>query len=376
MGTALGLGLHKGSGMGQNKQVGIQVARAIAALSIVYYHSWTSIVRFPEGTAYQIPGLTTYGWFAVYLFFAISGYVICLVVSRETFQVQSFLIKRVFRLYPLWLIMLSVFAVTAWLWRGLQPFETLGYFLYSATLLPTLNYPFYNVGWSLQPEIAFYLIVAVVVPLLGLRGLAVFLLVSTLAAHLIDVPWYLAYLGRYYGLFLAGVLAFMAHDKMARFGFWGPAVAGVVLLVLLGYLGDAFMPFGLFFVISAFANLAPSEQAWWRKPATKLGDASYSIYLIHPMVFFTASSLVSKFPNAPLWVEEPIRFICIGIAIALSLLSWRLFETPMIRLGNRLASLRSNRRPVEKLASQVADISVHDAEERDGRGRRVGRLSS
>jgi exopolysaccharide production protein ExoZ len=70
--------------MGQNKQVGIQVARAIAALSIVYFHSWVSIVRFPKGTAYQIPGLTTYGWFAVYLFFAISGYVICLVVSRET----------------------------------------------------------------------------------------------------------------------------------------------------------------------------------------------------------------------------------------------------------------------------------------------------
>src|SRR5665213_658299 len=334
--------------MGQNKQVGIQVTRAIAALSIVYYHSWTSIVRFPKGTAYQIPGLTTYGWFAVYLFFAISGYVICLVVSRETFQVSSFLIKRVFRLYPLCLVMLSVFAVTAWLWRGLQPFESLGYFLYSATLLPTLNYPFYNVGWSLQPEIAFYLIVAAVVPSLGVRGLAAFLLVSTLAAHLIDMPWYLAYLGRYYGLFLAGVLAFMAHDKLARFGFWQPAVAGVVLLVLLGYFSDALTPFGLFFVITAFANLSPSDQAWWRKPATTLGDASYSIYLIHPMVFFTASSLVSKFPNAPFWVEEPIRFTCIGIAIVFSLLSWRLFETPMIRLGNRIAALRSNRSPVEK----------------------------
>src|SRR6204780_5731686 len=110
--------------MNSNKQVGIQVARAIAALSIVYYHSWTSIVRFPKDSAYQIPGLTTYGWFAVYLFFAISGYVICLVVSGETFWVPSFLIKRLFRLYPLWLVVLSIFAVTAWLLRGLQPFET------------------------------------------------------------------------------------------------------------------------------------------------------------------------------------------------------------------------------------------------------------
>jgi exopolysaccharide production protein ExoZ len=335
----------------KDKQVGIQAARAIAALSIVYYHSWTSIVRFPKDTAYQIPGLTTYGWFAVYFFFAISGYVICLVVSRETFQVPSFLIKRLFRLYPLWLVILTTFAATAWLWRGLQSFETPSYFLYSATLLPTFDYPFYNVGWSLQPEIAFYLVVAAAVPLFGLRGLVAFLLVSTLAAQLIDMPWYLTYLGRYHAFFLAGVLAFMAHDKLARLGFWRPAVAGVALLVL-GYLSVALTPFGLFLVITAFANLSPSEQVWWRKPATMIGDASYSIYLIHPMVFLTASSLVSKFPDSPLWVQEPIRFGCIGVAITLSLLSWRYFETPMISFGNRVVSLRSGS-PVRETAVET-----------------------
>ena len=40
----------------------------------------------------------------------------------------------------------------------------------------------------------------------------------------------------------------------------------------------------------------------------------------------------------------------IGIAIALSLFSWRFFETPMIRLGNRLAVFRSADAPVERLA--------------------------
>jgi peptidoglycan/LPS O-acetylase OafA/YrhL len=69
------------------------------------------------------------------------------------------------------------------------------------------------------------------------------------------------------------------------------------------------------------------------------------------MVFFTASSLVSKFPNAPLWTQEPIRWTCIGIVILLSMLSWRYFETPMIRLGSRLAALRSGDAPAEKLAT-------------------------
>jgi peptidoglycan/LPS O-acetylase OafA/YrhL len=123
--------------------------------------------------------------------------------------------------------------------------------------------------------------------LLGLRGLVVFLLVSTLAAHSIDMPWLLAYLGRYCSLFLAGVLAIIAHDNMACFGFWLPAITVIVLLVQLGSLSDALT---ILFIISAFADLAPSEKAWWRQPATKLGDASYSIYLIHRMVFFTASA--------------------------------------------------------------------------------------
>jgi peptidoglycan/LPS O-acetylase OafA/YrhL len=81
-----------------------------------------------------------------------------------------------------------------------------------------------------------------------------------------------------------------------------------------------------------------------------LGDASYSIYLIHPMVFFTASSLVSKFPNAPLWVQEPIRFGCIAVVIVLSLFSWRFFETPIIRVGNRIASFPWRTR-IEEMAA-------------------------
>jgi len=164
-----------------DREVGIQVARAVAALSIVYLHSWVAIARFPQGTAYPIPFLSVYGWLGVDLFFAISGYVICLVVSRETFAIWPFLIKRVFRLYPLWLTILTVFAVTTWLWRGLQPNETLGFFLHSATLVLTDGFPFYSIGWSLQHEMAFYLIAAAVAPLFGVMGLVVVLLASYLA---------------------------------------------------------------------------------------------------------------------------------------------------------------------------------------------------
>ena len=123
--------------MERDRLPGLQVARAIAALSIAYFHSWVALVRFPKDTAFPIPILTSHGGFAVDLFFAISGFVICLVVSRPGFSVQSFLVKRVFRLYPLWFATLTAFAVFALLWRAPKETETLGYFLYSTTLLPT-----------------------------------------------------------------------------------------------------------------------------------------------------------------------------------------------------------------------------------------------
>jgi exopolysaccharide production protein ExoZ len=324
------------------KLQGLQVARAVAAMTIVYFHSWVAIVRFPKGTAYQIPGLTNYGHLAVDLFFAISGFVICLVVSRETFNVRSFLIKRVFRLYPLWLVMLTIFAITAWRWRGLLPSENFGFFLYSATLLPTQELPFYNVGWSLQHEMVFYLIAAVLVPFVGLIGLAAFLSASTLAFHLFDMPWYLSSIASHHATFLAGVVAFLLRAPMARFGFFLPAIVGVTMfcsLIVTAHFD--WLPVALFFVMVAFANLNPSETAWWPKPAMALGDASYSLYLIHPMVFFTTSAIVSKI-SFPIWSQEPIRFGCIALIIGASLLSWRYFEKPMIRLGNKLARRQSN----------------------------------
>jgi peptidoglycan/LPS O-acetylase OafA/YrhL len=79
----------------------------------MYFHSWVALVRFPKNTALPLPILTDHGAFAVDLFFAISGFVICLVASKPGFSAGSFLIKRVFLLYPLWLVTLTMFAVFA-----------------------------------------------------------------------------------------------------------------------------------------------------------------------------------------------------------------------------------------------------------------------
>jgi exopolysaccharide production protein ExoZ len=170
-----------------------------------------------------------------------------------------------------------------------------------------------------------------------LIGLAAFLTASTLAYHSLEMPWYLSNLASHHATFLAGVLAFLMRAPMAKLRFFMPAIVGVTMFCALIVAGlFDWLPVALFFIMVAFANLHPNETTWWRKPAMALGDASYSLYLIHPMVFFTMSAIVSKIPF-PLWSQEPIRFVCIAIIICASLISWRYFEKPTIRFGNRLA---------------------------------------
>jgi exopolysaccharide production protein ExoZ len=330
--------------MSHDRFVGLQIGRGLAALSIAYFHSWVAVLRFPEGTAHPLPVLTYYGWIAVDVFFAISGFVICFVVSGSRFTVRTFLIKRFFRLYPLWLLMLSTFAATAMIWRGTQPTETLGYFLYSATLLPTKEFPFYNVGWSLQHEMVFYLTAALLIPALGVSGLAAFLALSTLAFHMFELPWYLAQLASYHAEFLAGVLAFMARPKLKVLGPLVPLFIGATALVyfVTFFGGRPFFPIALFFLMVGFANVVLDENSAWVRPFVALGDASYSIYLIHSIVFLFASAAVSRtLPHLPLWSQEPIRIACFAVIVAASVLSWKFFESPMISLGNRLSARKA-----------------------------------
>lgn len=327
--------------MTSKKLPGLQIARAIAALSIVYFHSWTVLDRFPKGTAHPIPLLAEHGWLGVDLFFAISGYVICLVISKQPFGVRSFLVRRVFRVYPLWLLTLTLFAVLAWGWRGLLPRETFGFFAWSASLLPIENFPFYDIGWSLQHEMLFYLLSAAIAPIFGLWGLAAFLGLSTAAFHLISMPWFPGHFAMYHAEFLAGVLAFMLSPRW-RLRPWLALSIGAASLwfFIEDWGGRYYAPIALFFLIVGFAQIRlPAGR--WLKAAVALGDASYSIYLIHPLVFMIVRGATMKVAGpGTTWLEEPIRFGCFVLIIALALLSWRYFERPTIKLGNWIAKLR------------------------------------
>jgi exopolysaccharide production protein ExoZ len=328
------------------KLQGLQVGRALAALSVAYYHSYMLLNGWPQNFVYPIPGLTQHGYLGVNFFFTISGFVISSVCDKVGFSPREFLVKRAIRLYPVYwaVVFLTIILKQLGVWMPGVSYKV-GYILYSMTLLPQSGTPFYPVTWSLEYEVVFYFLAVVITPFFGLWGLVVVLFGL--------IKWAMASRPEFFtfhlveGLnadFLAGVLAYLIRKPLSYipatilvaagiFGYYGVAVLGIPFSGSAG---------GLFLV----SGLIGAKWNWSRRPLNLLvniGDASYSLYLIHfiliwiPAVLFTHLKI---FP--PPWSAEPLRFAYLGACTWLSLQMWHRFEKPIIKMGHRFSHPSKN----------------------------------
>lgn len=144
----------------------VEGMRGVAALSVILFH-WSFIY---------------WGWVGVWVFFVISGFVITrsllrldLEASAYSVKIKKFFIRRAFRIFPLYFLIVLAGAVIILIEdpSGMRLFELRYMFLALATA--TVNFyrmtPGYEVNllfdhfWSLSVEEHFYL----VMPLVFLR---------------------------------------------------------------------------------------------------------------------------------------------------------------------------------------------------------------
>ena len=129
---------------------GAEALRGVAALMVLATH-YVALVQ-PQG-----PGLWGLAATGVDLFFVLSGFVFAKLLARPGWSLAAYGVRRLFRLYPLYLVALLVYG---WLrpadgrWDALPAHLAMLHTTGSLQLAGAYNVAF----WSLPPEVEFYLL--------------------------------------------------------------------------------------------------------------------------------------------------------------------------------------------------------------------------
>lgn len=343
----------------------IDALRAIAALLVVWIHVTEKFVTLSPVTqqghwVLDSARAVDVGRIGVALFFVISGFVIPFSIrAASPAPVREFLVRRFFRIFPLYWFSIPLGILTGSLiWGTSFRFD---HFLVNLTLLQYwLHVPTaMGLYWTLVVEVLFYLACAA---LLYMRGIFRFPLVATVAIALIalHVVGILSvargYPGQVYltslwflhlGLMFWGLLFRAWHDGRLQGAFVNACLWGMLLFLLLiypflcrkiaGFPYNYFLPYVLAICIFVVGTL-------WMKvtipPAVWIGRISYSIYLMHPVVFLLMLRVLMMMRPDSWWrTQHLITYLVINIVltIALSALTYRWIEQPAIAMGRRLA---------------------------------------
>jgi len=370
----------------------IDAQRGLAALLVIWLHATDAFMQLPTppagGVLNKISAAIDTGRIGVILFFAISGFVIPSSLRAVRNQTTSdalrvFLIRRVFRLYPAYWV--SVVAAGLLGLYFMTPFSLETLLLNLTMIQSVFGAPdVLGLYWTLRLELIFYIACALLFMfkvlqqprwlVVGLFGGPIVFAVLPRCVHWLNPQWlnpvnsgpFLNYLTEY-GLFVAimfwGALFRCWHDRAhaddtQRFS---PVVLAVFILFPLGvctlpfinwiffaYIPSTlatklsvFMPpvslgLGLFILLSTKLKLNHRFTTW-------LGEISYSMYLFHPIVFYTLFALLRDGGLPWLAGAHLSVYLLLSVigSIALSAIIYYVVERPMMELGRKL-SIRSD----------------------------------
>jgi peptidoglycan/LPS O-acetylase OafA/YrhL len=318
--------------------------RALAVLMVVFDHTALALhIAMPFGLS---PGWL--GTIGVWIFFVHTTLVLMWSLQRKPYTLD-FYIRRIFRIYPLALFAIGVAVLTRAPLTGTidQFFQyhriTLGNLVATSLLLYNLApvhlhyHPIVNVIWTLPLEVEMYLLL----PLLFAFAyrirtrwpLVLLWLLACLVVHSIGLSGSLN-LPSAIPCFLPGVIAYLGYSTISRrlppwlFPLWLLLLVVVVLLhpeVAIGWIFALLLGFTLPY----FRAFKPSlvTKLWHH-----LAKYSYGIYLSHPFGLLLGCYLLK---GRPLALQLTMELVTIVVA---SVAGYHLIESPMIRLGSRLAA--------------------------------------
>jgi exopolysaccharide production protein ExoZ len=326
----------------------LQALRAFAALAVVTFH-----------TGFIFPHMHAIGSCGVDVFFVLSGYIMARICEKNA---QYFLRRRLIRIVPpYWLLTLLLFAVAIFVPDLLG--STRAHFsdlLKSLFFIPFVKEsglirPLLFVGWSLNYEMFFYLLIWLSLLLLPKRPML-------LAGGLVTLAHFLAlmftsqsvfarFLGEPFILeFPLGAIAYSLASRVsaARAERWRASSLTVLVLSTVGLLAlQLFRPpmgpqlqgtfYSLLCMVIVLSTSLLSQGGWDTQLASLvlLGDASYILYLIHPYCEYAIQRVIV--PRVP-WLNIAYPLGCVVvtcIACATGLLLHLYGERPALKYLNQ-----------------------------------------
>ncbi len=293
----------------------LQACRAVAALLVVLLHTSQGIFFQPKYFGHKPYGLVfDFGLAGVNFFFVLSGFLMMHVHARDFGQPNRFgnyAWKRFSRIYPPYWVALTLVVPVYFLSPGMGHGHEreLSSFLHSYTLIPHAHPEetlVLGVAWTLVYEVFFYVLFGLLIlnRTLGVIAFAIWTLGTFAYAQFTEFPgdFFFSYFGLY---FLTGIAVAFLHGRFRVPYPLALATLGALLYFGTGYVDIYRGPLELHSKTAGIAlgcagitlGLVQAEQREiLRIPRwiAFLGNASYSIYLIHfPILSLTAKLVKS-----------------------------------------------------------------------------------
>lgn len=347
----------------------IQALRAFAAFIVVVTHITGYEHQYSPDQI--MPSLLYFGYSGVDLFFVISGFIMVYVTHEKPHglkQAVSFFVARIARIYPLWWLCMGLLMAYHFVRSGL-PYdpaafegrsELSSFLINSILLLPDkAMLPLLAVGWTLLHEMHFYLVFALIL-ILPQRFQALSLIIwcissaigsfwfhpgvhSTNAFNIFFHPLTMEFL---LGVAVAFIYlnGLIRRSKMAL-------IIGIVWLMIAWlywhFSTDIIFPqdwtrvlcFGpaYAFIIHGLVNLERDKLLNVPTSLKKVGDWSYSLYLIHIFVVTAVCGIAFQKLRFTGFLDNIIAvFLTFTFSIIAAAVLYSLYERPMLKLTGKL----------------------------------------
>lgn len=364
----------------KTKNEWLQAARALASVAVMLFHIGPHLMLVPQ---FGILGpWIQWGFFGVDIFFVLSGFVVYQSADKVLFTWNSFLLRRVARIFlGYWPVLVLVAVVTAI--SGNWPTHSV---IWKSVFLlsPSLFVNWLPTAWSLTYELYFYIWIMLTCLLaVKMRATLIGCLITVLVGW--NLGWYyldivtvnsgsqpLRFALSGFGIeFLAGAL--LAHwrnrNQWLQSRLWARWLLTVgAMFVICGLLLGSSSPmhvnvegmravtFGIAGLGCLLIALALADLGWAVWPTVVLiGDSSYSLYLLHPPLIdlMAIARETLRLSGTPLMIYSIMAPLLI---IWFSVWWFRIIEQPLFNwaMANRLAQLLSKPR------LKILSVKPHD----------------